>query len=280
MLRLLLPALLLVAACGGGASPGDRPVSVVAGFYPLQLLAERIGGDRVAVTTLAAPGAEPHELELTPRQVAAIGDADLVLRLDAFQPAVDDAVEQEAADADLDLSVVEPLVDGDPHVWLDPARYARLAGVVSDRLAQLDPEGAAGYRARSDALQSELTELDAAMRTGLATCARDDLVTSHDAFGYLARAYGLEQVAVTGLVPEEEASPSRLAEVADLARARGVTTIFFETLVSPRVAQSLAREVGAATAVLDPLEGPPAEGDYLAAQRANLAVLRTALGCS
>ena len=293
---LALTALLALglAGCSDDAPADDRP-TVVVGFYPLQLLAERIGGDRVRVVSLAAPGAEPHDLELTPAQVAEVSDADLVLHLSGFQPAVDDAVEQEASDRALDVAEVEPLEKGfvpvedgelhedeagdDPHVWLDPERYARLATAVSARLAQVDPEGGDAYRAGAAALRTDLTTLDVEMAAGLRTCARKDLVTSHNAFGYLARAYGLQQIAVTGLTPEDEPSPGRLAEVTDLAKRRGVTTVFFETQVSPKVAESLARAVGARTAVLEPLETAPEEGDYLTAMRANLTALRAALGC-
>lgn len=289
-------AVLPLAACGDDPAAPDAPMTVVAGFYPLELLASRVGGDRVAVTSLAQPGAEPHDLELRPAQVAAISDADLVVHLKGFQPAVDDAVAQEASGRSFDAAAVSPLEQGfvpledgelhedeagqDPHVWLDPERYGGLATALADRLADVDPSGADGYRARAAALVAELDALDTEMATGLARCTRKELVTSHNAFGYLARAYGLQQIAITGLTPEEEPSPGRLAEVVDLARAKGVTTVFFEELVSPKVAQSLAREIGATAAVLDPLESAPATGDYLTAMRSNLAALRTALGCT
>lgn len=289
-------ALVPLAACGDDAPASDGLVTVVAGFYPLELLASRVGGDRVEVTSLAQPGAEPHDLELRPAQVAAISDADLVIHLAGFQPAVDDAVAQEASERAFDAAAVQPLEQGfvpledgelhedeagqDPHVWLDPKRYGRLASALADRLATVDPEGASDYRSRAATLVSELTELDTEMSTGLARCERKELVTSHNAFGYLARAYGLQQVAITGLTPEEEPSPGRLAEVVDLSRAKNVTTVFFEELVSPKVAQSLAREIGATAAVLDPLESSPVTGDYLSAMRANLTALRTALGCA
>lgn len=290
-------AVLPLAACGDDAPAAqDGPVTVVAGFYPLELLARRVGGSRVQVTSLAQPGAEPHDLELRPAQVAAISDADLVVHLAGFQPAVDAAVEQEAAGRALDMAAVQPLEQGfvpledgelhedeagaDPHVWLDPERYAGLAQALANRLAEVDPAGAEGYRSRAVALGEELTALDAELASGLARCARKEVVTSHNAFGYLARAYGLQQVAITGLTPEDEPSPGRLKEVVDLARDKGVTTVFFEELVSPKVAQSLAREIGATAAVLDPLETAPEDGDYLTSMRANLAALRTALGCT
>jgi zinc transport system substrate-binding protein len=301
---LVVAAALALSACGGAqAETGSDRVSAVVGFYPYAFVTERVGGDDVDVTDLTAAGGEPHDLELTPRQVGAVGEADLVVYSAGFQPAVDEAVEQQAEDRALDvLSTVElrdggehgpeeedreeeghegdEHASGDPHVWLDPVRLATIATAVADRLAEVDPDSAADYRSRADELGQELTALDDELRAGLSSCDRSQIVTSHDAFGYLADAYGLEQVAIAGLSPEDEASPRRLAEVAAQAEAAGVTTIFFEESVSPKVAESLAREVGATATVLSPLELAPESGDYLTAMRENLGRLRTALGCS
>ena len=292
---LLVAAALALTACGGAqAGTGSDRVSAVVGFYPYAFVTERVGGGDVDVTDLTAAGGEPHDLELTPRQVGALGEADLVVYSEGFQPAVDEAVEQQAADRALDvLSTVElrdgahehageeeEHASGDPHVWLDPVRLATIATAVADRLAEVDPDSAEDYRARADELEHELTALDDELRAGLASCERQQIVTSHDAFGYLADAYRLEQVAIAGLSPEDEASPRRLAEVAAQAEAAGVTTIFFEEAVSPKVAESLAREVGATATVLSPLELAPESGDYLTAMRDNLERLRTALGCA
>jgi zinc transport system substrate-binding protein len=294
-----LIALALVAGCGTGADAADAHPAVVTAFYPLQFLSERIGGDAVSVSNLTKPGAEPHDVELNPRQVGAISDAALVFYLSGFQPAVDEAVAQEAEHRAFDAgSVVDLLPAGghadepgheheetaggrDPHVWLDPVRYATIAGRLGERLAGVDPAHATGFRARATALQAELTTLDREFAAGLKTCARREIVTSHTAFNYLAQRYGLTEVGITGVSPEAEPSPRRLAEVAREATKTGATTIFFETLVSPRVAETIAREVGARTAVLDPLEGLTEPGaDYFTVMRANLAALRQALGCS
>lgn len=268
------------AGSAGGARLNVDRLDVVAGFYPLAFLAERVGGDAVRVQGLASAGAEPHDLELGPQQVAGLSTADLVLYLRGFQPAVDDAVDQQAADRALDAAAVTPLVDGDPHVWLDPTRMAALAGAVAERLAAAAPEQAGAIEGRAAALRTELAALDTELRTGLADCERRELVTSHTSFGYLARAYGLTQVGITGLTPDEEPTPARLAEVTELARTPGVTTIFFEDTVSPKVAEALAAEVGARAEVLSPLEAQPAGGDYLSGMRAGLVTLRSALGCS
>jgi len=309
----VLTAALALSACGGSgdgtaSASDDGRLAVAAGFYPYAFLAERIGGEAVEVTNLTEPGSEPHDLELTPQQVGALSETDLVVYSAGFQPAVDEAVEQQAAARAFDvLSAVELRTaeegghgdehegehaegddahadeasgGADPHVWLDPTRLATIGTALADRLAEVNPEGADGYRSRAEELTAELTALDDELRAGLATCQRRQIVTSHDAFGYLAGAYGLEQVAVAGLSPEDEASPQRLAEVAAQAEEDGVTTIFFEELVSPAVAESLAREVGATATVLSPLEGAPETGDYVSAMRDNLAALRTALDCT
>jgi zinc transport system substrate-binding protein len=157
---------------------------------------------------------------------------------------------------------------------------AHLAGAVADELVRIDPGSESAYRSRAATLTRELSRLDQDFRTGLARCERRELVTSHSAFGYLTARYGLTQVGISGLSPDQEPSPRRLAEVAQLAERQGVTTIFFEEVASPAVARTIAREVGAKAEVLSTLEGKPATGDYLSAMRADLAAIAAALGCA
>jgi zinc transport system substrate-binding protein len=282
----LLAAVVVVnglTACGLGRNAGaDGKTFVVAAFYPLQFLAERIGGDHVFVTNLVKPGAEPHDLELTPHQVGDISEADLVVYLGGFQPAVDEAIIGEAKRTSLDVSKVQPLTGNqDPHVWLDPVRFAAIGDKVAERLAAVDQTNATTYQSRAAELHRELATLDGDYAAGLKSCDRQEIVTSHAAFGYLASRYKLHQIPISGLNPDEEPSAKRLSEVSSLARQHGVTTIFFETLVSPKLAETLAREVGAKSEVLDPIEGleDTAKGDYVSVMRANLTKLRAALGC-
>jgi zinc transport system substrate-binding protein len=285
----------LLGACADDATSGftDGRLDVVTAFYPLQFLSQRIGAETVSVRDLTKPGAEPHDVELNPRQVGQISEAGVVAYLRGFQPAVDEAIEQEAKDRAFDASATVPLLKlaggsgdedssgNDPHVWLDPMRFATIADELGERLSRADPAHAGDYTARATALHAELTALDAEYAAGLKTCARREIVTSHTAFSYLAERYGLTQVGITGLSPEAEPSPHRMAEVAREAKATGATTIFFETLVSPKTAETLAREVGATTAVLDPIEGlTDAGADYFSVMRANLATLTRALGCA
>jgi zinc transport system substrate-binding protein len=272
-----------LSACGGKESgapsgAGSGPETVVAAFYPLAFAASEIGGASVDVKNLTPPGAEPHDLEVSPQDVAEIRAADLVLLLGhGFQPQLEDA----AGNADnvvqvLDTPGLDVHSNGDPHVWLDPVRYSQIV----DRIGQ-----ALGKQAAADELKQRLTDLDNEFRVGLSHCERHEIVTSHEAFAYLAERYGLEQVAITGLSPEAEPEPGKLQVVVDLIRSHGVTTVYFETLVSPRIAETVARETGAKTAVLNPIEGltdeEAAKGeDYFTLMRENLAALRAGLGCS
>ena len=291
---------LLLAACGGpGSGEGTQ---VVTSFYPLQYVAERIAGDDAEVSTLTSPGVEPHDLELTVRQTAEVADADLVIYEKGLQPAVDAAVDQhgpehvvevtdviELEPADADAHEGESAeeheahgdVDGDLHFWLDPARMAEVAAEVAARLSEVDPDNAATYEANLAELTADLVALEEEYATGLASCERDTVVVSHDAFGYLEK-YGLHFAPIAGLSPDAEPSPAHLAELADLIRSEGVTTVFSETLASPEMAETLARDVGLETAVLDPVEGlgdATADEDYLSLMRANLAALQEANSC-
>jgi zinc transport system substrate-binding protein len=287
-------SLIGVTACGGGTpstTEQSSKLDVVAGFYPLQFAAERIGGERMVVVNLVQPGAEPHDLELKPSQIEQIAKADLVVYLKSLQPELDKAVEGNNKDKLLDVTTISPLEQGagaeeegglDPHVWLDPVRFAAIVDAIGARAAQLDSAHAAEYTSRTAALHSELAKLDSEFATGLKTCQRHEIVTSHAAFGYLAKRYGLKQIALTGLSPEEEPKPEHLSEVTKQAKELGATTIFFETLVSPKIAETVAREVGTKTAVLDPIEGLESGSteDYLSVMRSNLKALRDALGCT
>ncbi|MGI9196774.1 MAG: metal ABC transporter substrate-binding protein, partial [Candidatus Nanopelagicales bacterium] len=275
MRRLLLAplaALVLtgLAGCAGGSGGSDQP-TVVAAFYPLAYAAEQVGGDAVDVIDLTPPGAEPHDLELTAQQVAQIAEADLVLYIPGFQPAVDEAVAQQAGDRALDVTQGIDLIPGDPHVWLDPVNMSIIGTSIADRLGTSLPDLADTATAGAQRLSADMSALNDEWTAGTQSCTIRDLVVSHEAFGYLARAYGFTQVGIAGLSPESEPSPARLAEVAALVKNRGVTTIYYETLVDPKIAQTVAAETGATTAVLDPLEGlpPGSDGNYVSVMRDN-----------
>ncbi len=326
-----LAAVLAVSGCGGTTAPAadSDDLTASAAFYPLQFVLTEVAGDDVRVELLTKPGTEPHDAELTAKQVTRLGEADLVVYLRGFQPAVDDAVKQAAPDRAFDVTSVVAAAAGserdqagdssehadehgeedahgehgdaapapgdaahddhgrhegaaDPHFWLDPTKLAAVATAVADRLGELDEQRAAGYDDRAAVLLRELEQLDRDYRAGLADCERREFVTNHAAFGHLAQRYDLEQIAISGLSPESEPSLSRVREVQELVREHGITTVFYEILVSPKTAETIAHDTGVRTAVLDPVEAITDDSpgrDYFSVMRANLAALREANGC-
>ena len=304
MRRLLFGLSVLVLlgyGCGTASedAAGSGGPEVIAAFYPLEFVASEIVGDSATVTNLSPPGVEPHDLELAPGAVRSLAGADLVVYIgEGFQPAVDDVI-GELSDATLidGLETQDGLLQGsdehedeadgleegtsDPHVWLDPTRVASLGHSVAAEMARIDPDNADLYEGNAADLEEALDELDKEFSATLDSCDQNKLVVSHEAFGYLADRYGLEQVGVSGIDPESEPSPGRVAEVAEFARDHGVTTIFFEEQVAPDIAQVIADEIGAEVEVLDPLEFEPEDGsDYFDVMRNNLDSISTALGCN
>ncbi|WP_297081335.1 metal ABC transporter substrate-binding protein [uncultured Demequina sp.] len=336
-----LPRFLVAGACvgilslagcsssSGDASSFDNPnASLVVGasFYPLQFVAERVGGEDVAVSSLIAAGVEPHDAEMSPATVRSMQGMDTVVFLSDFSAAVDDAIETTGvrsldahhivdehvgdvvahAEADHDHETGEAHEDDDhdhaedeahedeeegddhdhdhgavdPHFWQDPTLVAEFADDVAAEFSELDPDNAASYEERAEALKADLTDLDAAYTDGLAMCERRDIFVSHEAYGYLSARYDLHQEGLSGLDPEAEPSPARVRAIRDLVEDTGATTIFTESLVSANVADSLAEDVGVSTEVLDPIESIAEGDDYLSVMERNLEALRTGLDCS
>ena len=326
---------LALSACSSTASSGDSSskdgsLTVMASFYPLKYLAEKVGGEYVSVTSLTPDGAEPHDLELSPKMVDSLSSADAVIYLAGFQSAVDEAIEQQAPKTVIDVSSAAELVEAgsdanhpaeeeeatdetqsgeteahdhdheghdheghdhaghdhhhdmsaDPHFWLDPIRMAKAATLVGDKLAEADSAHADTYKANAKALAEELTTLGDTLVTKTSKCQVKTFVTAHTAFGYLADRTGLTQVGISGLDPESSPSPARLAEIGQIAKEQGVTTIFTESLIDPKVAQTLADDLGITTAVLDPIESQTdASKDYAAVMQANIDALTKANNC-
>lgn len=300
--------LLALTGCGStdAASNDDGKISVVTSFYPLEYAAEQVGGEHVSVTNLTPPGAEPHDLELTPKQVLKATRADQLVYLAGFQPSVDDAAGQ-AEDAAFDVTDaarVDIAADGDahshegesaeehaehaeespaegdghdhgaqdPHFWLDPTRYGDVAEAIAERLATEDPENADDYRANAEAFVAKLTELDKDLKTQLASCEQKDLVTGHAAFAYFADRYGFTQVPVSGLTPDHEPSAATMADLIAHIKEANISTVYAETLVPRDLAETIARDAGAKVAVLDPIEGVTDESagsDYFEIMRSN-----------
>lgn len=313
---LLCSSALVLGSCGDAerddagdaGSDGDGGITVVASFYPLEYAVERVAGDHVETVTLTDPGVDPHDLEMSPEDVATVQGADVVLYSSGLQAAVDDAVGAQAGDSAFDVNEAADLVETgsedehadeeeghsedeeghddhggvDPHFWLDPQRYAGVAEAIAEELAEADPDNAEDYRANAADFVAELEELDEEFATGLAECEQTSMVTTHAAFGYISTKHGLEQVGITGLSPEAEPSPARMAEVTEIVEDNGVDTIYSEVLLGAELADTIANETGAEVLLLDPIEGITDESageDYLEVMRANLEALRSGQGC-
>jgi zinc transport system substrate-binding protein len=287
LMRWLVTLLLAVALTGCAASAADDGrLQVTAGFYPLVWVSEQVGGEHVDVIGLTDPGVEPHDIEPTFARTVALARADLVVVEQGLQPAIDEAVAQNAEGRVLDVTdgiqLREEDGHSDPHFWLDPLLLADAADAVAADLAELDPPNAASYAANATALRADLEDLDGEFVSGLADCDRHVVVSSHDAFGYWGR-YGIEVAPVAGLTPDAEPTPAGLARLQQLIHDEGITTVFSERLASPKLTDALARDLGLRTAVLDPIEGLASESssdDYLSLMRANLTALEEANGCT
>ena len=275
-------AVIALASCSDDTG-GSKGVDVVANFYPVAYAVERVGGEFVSVRNLTPAGVEPHDLELTSDDIDRVESADVMLYVGSgFQPAISNAVKRrDGLSADVARGL---LVDEDPHFWLDPSLMARAVDAVARALADADPDNAPAYERNAADYKAELGELDADFKASLSACRRREFVTAHAAFVYLADRYGLSQHAISGVVPESEPDPQRLADLADLIRRDNVTTVFYEDLVPKNFADTLARETGAKTAVLNPLEGlsrrqRDAGATYVSVMRDNLTALARALEC-
>ncbi len=286
---ILVTGILLVGVTGctgpddpDAPSTGTGKPTIVTDMYPTTFAVQQVVGDSAEVIQLTPAGVEPHDYELSPAQVAQIADADLVAYLPGLIPAVEQAARQEAGDHALDVTAGITKIasdpdhpqDLDPHVWLDPKNVAAMGANVAAALTKL------GVTADAAPLATQMDSLDQDISAQLAQCSITTMVVSHAAFGYLAAAYGFTQVGISGLSPEAEPSPARLAEISDLVSEKGITTIYAEVLLSPEAAATIADETGATVAVLDPIEGNTEDHGYVSLMLANADTLHAGQGCS
>ena len=339
-----------LSACSSTSTADDSQTSVLAAMYPLQFAAQSVVGDQGDVENLTPPGVDSHDLELTPQQIASIQDADLVVYIEGFQPAVDDAVSTIGDRALNVLDLVDTIEGGehshdhgdeehsdeghsdekktnakndddhsdhdhsdedhsdekkseakkndedhsdedhsneeasavDPHVWLDPTKMATIGSAIAEKLNNGSDDSGSQFVANADELTSELNTLDEEWKSGTTECESRNLVVAHEAFGYLAARYDFEQMGVNGLSPETEPSPTAIARAADFVKDNDVKTIYYESVAAPEVAQTVADETGADTAVLDPIETLPAgsDADYFSLMRGNLDAVKAGQPCS
>lgn len=270
------------------ASPDElAPLPVTASFYPLAEFVKHVGQEKVTVTNLTPTGAEPHDFDPSPQDIIHLQNSRLFIYngvgLESWVDRVLPDLQSRAVILVKASTGIEVL-PADPHIWLDPALSVAEVETIKNGFIQADPANKNFYQANAAHYQQQLQQLDQEFSQGLAHCESKDIISSHAALGYIARHYGLNMVPIAGLSPDEEPSPQRLAEIARFAKQHNVHYIFFETLVSPRLAQTIANEVGAQTIVFNPLEGLTGEElaqgkDYISVQKENLANLKIALAC-
>lgn len=307
LLALTLAAALLIGCSAAGVPVNeDGKLLVYTSFYPMYDFAKKVGGDKVRVVNMTPDGTEPHDWEPTAVDIAGLEQA----RVFVYNGA---GLEHWAQDVLNSLQNTEliavraskgiALMEGhsheehedhddheghdeedsyDPHVWLNPMHAKAEMEAIKNAFAQADPENAAYYQANYDAYAKELDKLDAEFRQALASLPKKKVIVSHEAFGYLCAAYGLEQVGIEGLTPDSEPDPARMAEIIEFAKAHDVKVIFYEALSSSRVADTVARAIGGQTAALSPLEGLSDEqrtagDDYFSVMRKNLSAIKAAL---
>ncbi len=301
VLALLVIGLLLYARIATLPRPilaksESNKISVVTSFYPLFFFASRVAGDRADILNVTPPGSEPHDYEPTPQDMARIEKSDLVVLNGAGLESWGDTLHETLNNSPATILTMDKLlaaraitgdnqIEGyDPHYWLNPFLAKKEVEGIAQALSAIDPSSRELYEKNSRALSDELTLLDAHYRQGLRTCKKKDIITSHAAFGYVGAEYGFRQLSIAGLSPDAEPTPKKLALIADFVKQHGIRIIFFETLVSPRIAETLARETGAQALVLNPLEGLTKQEDalgknYLTEMEQNLTALRIALQC-
>jgi zinc transport system substrate-binding protein len=270
--------------------PDSDTMRITASFYPLAFLAEEIGGNKVSVTNLTPPGAEPHEFEPSARDTSEIERSRvLIVNGLGLEPWYNNVKQH------IDTTKTPIIMAGeglahkdkikDPHVWLSPPLMKIIAEKIEKSFSEADPKNKSYYDARLATLKTKLDTLDEEFRFGLMNCEQQEIITSHTAFTYLAEDYGLIEIPIAGLSPDAEPSPKTLSHIVTFAKQHKVKYIFFESLVSPKLAETIASEIGAKTIVLNPLEGLTKQEilkgeNYISIMRKNLVNLQTALSCA
>ena len=320
---LMLVSSLALAACGSGSSPAtgdgmstdttaptEASISVVVSMFPIEEIVRNVGGDSVAITALVQPGRAAHDAELTARQLDQLADADAVFYGGmGFQPEVEKAIDALTSNAPrVDVFNAEGVShlaadhssddtkdndddhdhgsgDEDPHVWLDPANMIAMTRTVVTTLSQIDPAAATTYASNGNSYIAELETIGSDIDTRFASCATRTVITSHDAFEYLAARAKLTTVPIAGVNPEDEPSAKELEAIADAARKAGATTVFFEALLPENLARTVANSIDVSVSALDPLESI-SESDQAAGEtfvsllRRNLDALSEGLRCT
>jgi len=296
VLALLVSFALLFSGCVSPPPQQNGKLKVVASFYPVYDFAKNVGGNRVEVTSLIPAGVEPHNFEPTPSAIKQLSEADVFIMngagIEKWAPSLIEGVGNKklvVVDTSKGISLLSSqdadTAGSDPHIWLNPVNAKKQVEAIKDAFIAADPEGKAYYEANAAAYGAKLDSLDAAFRALLPTCKKKDILITHATLPYFCQEYGCHQIPIEGVSEEGEPSPAELASIVDQARAQNVTAVYFESLISPKSAQTLASEIGAQALVFNTVHGVTPEEEakgenYLSLMEENLASIRKGLDCS
>lgn len=299
----LAMVLVLSGGCGNNqeiAHEFDGRLTVLTSVFPAYALAIRVAGDAADVTNLTSGSADPHDFQLTTRDIRSIQEADLVVTIGlGLEPWLDRILSKkdlrnrprialgEKLDGLIESEDAEHIHEHadhshhhgtiNPHVWLDPTKAVEMTRLIEAEFARIDPANAEVYRENANKCITELESLDAEIRDLLAPCADVPFVTLHDAFPYLVERYGLQQVGFIEPNANVEPTPSYVVELSGLIRDRGVRVIFTEPGARSRLLEQLSKDLDLTIATLDPLERGEEADDYFDGLRRNATSLRSAL---
>lgn len=288
---IIITSLLSLTGCGTVQPKTTTPgqLKVVTSFYPLYEIANQIGGTNIAVKNLTPSGVEPHDYEPTPRDIIDMREANLVIyNGQGLEPwsekIVPDLKKNNVATIEMTSMLKDNLIASDPHLWLDPVSYAKEVQIVSEKLITLDPANTITYTQNTKQFEQEINNLNTAYESGLQSCKLNTFVTNHAAFAYLAQRYNLTMMPIAGLSPDNEPSAKTMAAITNLIKQKNIKYILTESLISPKIAETLATETGAKTLTLNPLEGLTSDEivqgkNYISVMQDNLKNLRMALEC-
>lgn len=296
----------LLAACGQENSEADAgkdgdKLEIATTIYPVYAFTKEIVGDTANVSLMVPAGTEAHDYEPSAKQIAELNESDALVyhneNMETWIPTAESSINEEVnivkgtenmvllpgSDHEHDHSHSEGHEghshDYDPHTWVSPHRAKMEVASITEQLSELYPDMADEFKANADAYIEELTELDHLYTEAFEHASRQDFVTSHTAFTYLAVDYGLNQIGIAGLTPEEEPSAARLAELANFVKENDIQYIYYEETGSDSMAKTLAEEAGVEMAVLNPLESLSQEAmdegaDYISVMKDNLTALQ------
>lgn len=267
-------------------SSGSTNLRIFASFYPIYDFVEKIGKDKVDVSTIVPNGVEPHDFEPTPKQIVELQNADLIFINGAgFEDWINDIENSNIVDLTRNITIENINSNPNPHLWLDPTLVESMADKIYNILVSLDPDNLAYYQNNLKQFDDNLELLNSNIKNNLTNCALSDFIAFHDAFGYFAKRYGLTQHVIGGISPEMDVNPQKLSESIKLAEQLGITTIFSEDNIEPRLSNTIASEIGGKVLILSPIEMITQEEhdlgeDYFSKMYDNLNNLKIALECN